>query len=74
MRKITESEKSYALYSVRLKSSLCKYVYNDIDLQSIKTQFIGGICAGLTSAGIYYESSFVNEMYEAWENEPPIIL
>lgn len=63
--------KKYVMFSLRLKSSACKYVYNDRDLKSINSHFIDGICTGLTSAGICYDSSFVNEMYEAWENEPP---
>lgn len=71
MRKITESEKKYVMHSVRIKASACKSVYNDIDLQTINCNFIDGICVGLISAGIYYDSSFTNEMYEAWENEPP---
>lgn len=73
MRKIKESEKEYAMYSVRIKSSACKTVYNNIDLQSIKIYYIEGICAGFISAGIYYESSFVKELYDVWENEPPYI-
>ena len=73
MRKIKESEKEYAMYSVRIKSSACKNVYNDIDLQSIKIYYVEGICAGFISAGIYYESSFVKELYDVWENEPPYI-
>lgn len=73
MRKITDSEKAYAMYAVRLKSSLCQTVYNNIDLQSIKIYYIEGICVGFISAGICYESSFVKEMYDAWENEPPFI-
>lgn len=70
MRKIKESEKEYAMYSVRIKSSVCKTV-NNADLQSIKTYYIEGICTGFISAGIYYESSFVKELYDVWENEPP---
>lgn len=73
MRKIKESEKEYAVYSVRIKSSVCKTVYNNIDLQSIKTYYIEGICAGIISAGIYCESSFVKELYDVWENEPAYI-
>lgn len=69
MKKIEELEKSCALYLVRLKSSLCKCVYNDKDLQLIKPQFIAGICAGLTSAGVSCDKTFVSEMYKAWENE-----
>ena len=71
MRKITDIEKEYAMHLVRIKSSTCKYVYNDSDLKSINCHFIDGICAGLTSVGICCDSSFVNEMYVAWENEPP---
>ena len=71
MRKIKESEKEYAMYSVRIKSSVCKTVNNNVDLQSIKSYYIEGICAGLISAGIYYENSFVKELYDVWENEPP---
>lgn len=73
MKKITESEKEYALYSVRVKASSCKPVYNDIDLASIKIYFIEGLCAGLLTAGIKYESYFVKELYNAWDNEPPYI-
>lgn len=73
MRKITESEKEYSMYSVRLKSSACKTVYNNIDLQSIKIYYVEGICTGFISAGIYYESSFVKELYDVWENELPYI-
>ena len=73
MRKIKESEKEYVMYSVRTKSSICKTVYNNIDLHTIKTYYIEGICAGIISAGIYYESSFVKELYDVWENEPPFI-
>jgi hypothetical protein len=72
-KKIEEPQKSYALYLVRLKSSLCKCVYNDKDLQLIKPQFIAGMCAGLASAGISCDRTFVSEMHKAWENEPPYI-
>ena len=74
MKKITESEKEYALYSVRIKASVCKSVYNDIDLASIKIYFIEGLCAGLISSGIKYESSFVKELHCAWDNEPSCII
>lgn len=73
MKKITESEKEYALYSVRVKALACKSVYNDTDLASIKIYFIEGLCAGLISAGIKCESYFVKELHNAWDNEPPYI-
>lgn len=73
MKKLTESEKNFALYSVRVKASASKCVYEYADLQSIKINFIDGICSGLISAGFYYENSFLKELQEAWENEPPFI-
>ena len=72
MKKLTSSEKDFAINSIKMKASACKKFYDSIDLWTIKYAYIDGIWTGLISAGFEFDTNFGDELRQVWDCALPI--
>lgn len=68
MKKLTSSEKVFAVNCVRMRASACKKFYDGIDLWKMKHDHIAGIWTGFISAGFEFDSVFDDELIKAWDD------
>lgn len=72
MKKLTSSEKVFAIDSITMKASACKKFNDSNDLWMIKDAHIDGIWTGFISGGFEFDTDFDNELKKAWDDALPI--
>jgi hypothetical protein len=71
MKKLTSSEKDFAIDTITMKASVCKKFNDSIDLWIIKDAYIDGIWTGFISGGFEYDTDFNDELKKAWDDALP---
>ena len=72
MKKLTSSEKNFAIDYIAMKASACKKFNDSIDSWMIKGAYIDGIWTGFISGGFEYDTDFNDELKKAWDDALPI--
>lgn len=71
MKKLTSSEKDFAIDCITMKALACKKFNNSIDLWMMKNAHIDGIWTGFISAGFEFDTDFDDELKKAWDDALP---
>ena len=69
MKKLTSSEKVFAIDCIRMKASAYKKFYDSIDLWKIKYAYIDGMWTGFISGCFEFDTVFDDEMKKARSEE-----
>lgn len=72
MKKLTSSEKVFAIDCITMKASACKKFHDSVDLWLMKDAHIDGIWTGFISAGFEFDTNFDDELKKAWDDALPI--